>query len=194
LLILLLTSCSTLQKEQPTSDLYFQSTEDRNNQLNAINRWTVFGKIAFIQTKKRESASLNWKVNENSQQLNLTSYLGINVLHLVSDNDNHQLKVDGKTYQSDNLDNLIYSLTGLNFPTNALAYWIKGLPFDKDDKLTYSEVNQLPQTLESYYQQKVWKIQYKNYRNINGNKLPTSLLIKHSDLTIRIAINQWIIN
>ena len=50
---------------------------------------------------KRESASLIWQVNEKqqTQELNLTSYLGINVLHLKSNKKQHLIKVDGKEYR-----------------------------------------------------------------------------------------------
>jgi len=194
LVLVLLVSCSTIQKETHHTPIYSQSIEQRISQLNALNKWKISGKIAFIQSKKRESASIHWHIDESSQQLDLTSYLGINVLHLSSKNESHHLKVDGKSYQTNDLDNLIESLTGFPLPTKALSSWIKGLAFDTKDTITYSEENKLPKVLTSYYQNRIWQIEYRKYSNIEGYQLPTSLQIKHDDLTIKIAINQWTIN
>ena len=100
-----------------------QSAQQRASQLQKLTLWEIRGKIAFIQKipdqqDKRESVSIWWQVDENNQKqtLDLTSYLGMNVLHLSSIEGEHFLNVDGKEYRADNLSQLIYSLTGLTLP------------------------------------------------------------------------------
>lgn len=188
---LVLSGCTSTQKNTQAS-LPMQSSIERAEQLKKITQWQVNGKIAFIERDERNSATLNWQVNEkdNSQRLNLTSYLGINVLQLTSNQGKHNLKFDGKDYQGDNLTALIYSLTGLTLPTQALSYWIKGLAFQPSDEIKYDDSN-LPLQLTSFYNNQQWQITYGNYKQVKHYVLPSKLTVRRDNLIIKIAINQW---
>lgn len=193
----LLASCSLISNESPlqTAEKKVPVTvAARSKQLKNLLKWKVSGKIAFIKEEERNSANFVWnKKNEAEQEINLTTYLGINVLQLSSENNFHQLIIDGETYHGSNLDTLIYQLTQLNFPTQALTYWLKALPYSSNDQITYQTNNYLPQTLTSHYNQQTWLINYNAYKTINGYQLPTSLTIKTFNLMIKIRINQWTI-
>jgi len=186
-----LSGCTTT-KQVSQAPLTMQSPSERATQLNKITQWQVNGKIAFIERDKRNSATLNWQVDEknNSQQLNLTSYLGINVLQLTSKQGEHTLKFDGKDYHDRDLTALIYSLTGLTLPTKALSYWIKGLPFQSSDYIEYDDSN-LPLNLTSFYNNQQWQIAYGNYKQINDYVLPSKLTVRKDNLLIKIVINRW---
>jgi outer membrane lipoprotein LolB len=194
---LLILSCIVLSgctstKQNRADSFTTQNTIKRAEQLKQISRWQVIGKIAFFEENKRNSASLNWLVDEedNSQVLNLTSYLGINVLQLTSQQGTHHLKFDGKDYQGNDLTALIYSLTGLTLPTNALSYWLKGLAFQPSDHINYGPSN-LPLTLTSFYNNKQWQISYSSYEQVKHYILPTKLTVKKDNLLIKIAISHW---
>ena len=188
---LFLSGCTNTK--QNTSDVFaVQNSIERIEQLTKITQWQINGKIAFIEHNKRESATLNWQVNEknNSQELNLTSYLGINVLQLTSKQGQHKLKLDGKRYQGTDLTALIFSLTGLTLPTHALGYWIKGLAFQPSDIVKYDKSN-LPLSLTSFYNNEKWKITYNGYEQVNRYVLPSRLTIQKNHLLIKISINRW---
>ena len=150
-------------------------------------------KIAFIEKKSRSSATLSWQVDENksTQKLNLTTYLGINVLQLDSNANSHKIQVDGKTYQGHNLEVLIHSITGLTLPTQALTFWLKGIPYQEDDSIHYQKTTQLPLTLSSYYNNELWQVSYANYQQIDSYSLATKFSIKKDDLLIKIVVNDW---
>ena len=188
----LLSGCSSQPKEV-SKQLLNQDITQRNQQLTALIDWQISGKIAFIQDKKRESASIQWHYQESKQKqrLDLTTYLGINVLHLQSNHNIHTIKVDGSEHQGTNLDELIFSLTGLILPTEALTYWLKGLPYQTTDQFTYSKQTQLPTTLTSRYNHDIWQISYDNYQVINKYRLATKFTIRQNNLLIKIAIKQW---
>ncbi len=189
--MLTLAGCSSKPPTLPSNAELEQSIENRAKQLKQLTQWKITGKIAFIQDKKRESASLTWQVDTNTQKLNLNSYLGINILHLESKNGLHLIKVDGKEHTSKNLELLIYSLTGLTLPANALNYWLKGLPYLPTDKITYNEKTQLPETLTSFYNFSKWQIHYDRYQLVKEHRLATSLTLKKDNLLIKIAIKKW---
>ena len=194
---LLILGCSTTRLVPEEKLNIKQSIEQRNQQLLTLNKWQLKGKIAFLQTNKRESASINWKVNNDNQQLNLSTYLGISVLKLTSNNGLHTINLDGKKYQSSDLETLIYSLTQLTLPVKALSYWLKGLPYQPSDHIDYHPETQLPKSLNSQYDGRLWQIKYSKYKNIKNKStntlLATKITISQGDLTIKIAINNWTI-
>ncbi len=192
LFTLLLSGCSTVPNNE-NQVLIKQSSQQRINELQHLQQWKIKGKIAFIEKKSRSSASLSWQVdeNENTQKLNLTTYLGINVLQLDSNANSHKIQVDGKTYQGRNLETLIYSITGLTLPTQALTFWLKGIPYQEDDSIQYQKTTQLPLTLSSYYNNELWQVSYANYQQIDSYSLATKFSIKKDNLLIKIVVNDW---
>ncbi len=175
-----------------------QTAQQRASQLQQLSQWQIRGKIAFIQKTlgeqdKRESASILWQVDEdnNNQTLNLTSYLGINVLHLSSKQGQHLIKVNSQEYRSGNLPQLIYSLTGLTLPTQALTFWLKGLPYQSSDKVTFNSKTNLPLSMISTYRNSAWKITYNNYKVFGHFPMATQFTIKKDDLLIKISIKKW---
>lgn len=193
--LLLLSGCSLLPHSSSKSSSTIssiQTIEQRNQQMDQLASWNLSGKIAFIQKNKRESANLFWQQKEqNEQTLNLTTYLGINVLQLNTFQGIHTLTVDGKTYQSKNLSALIYQLTGLQLPTEALAFWLKGLAYLPSDNINYHDLTLLPTSLTSQFNGLTWNISYADYQNIQQHHLATKLTIRQDQLTIKININQW---
>ena len=198
---MLLSGCAIKPSAPLNDNIHIITSEQRTEQLLKNKKWQLKGKIAFIQLikndksnkNKRESASITWQVNEKkqTQELNLTSYLGINVLHLKSNKNQHLIKVDGKEYRSANLSQLIYSLTGLTLPTEALAFWLKSLPYNTDDEIQIDEKTQLPKNLSSYYHNAFWKINYSNYQRFNGLEMATKFTFKKDDLLIKVAVKNW---
>ncbi|PKG85771.1 outer membrane lipoprotein LolB [Colwellia sp. 75C3] len=195
LFTLVLSGCSTLPNKEP-QQLIQQTSQQRITTLQQLNQWKITGKIAFFEKKSRNSATLNWQVDEENktQQLNLTTYLGINVLQLESHSNNHNIQVDGKTYHGKNLETLIHSITGLTLPTQALTFWLKGIPYQESDNISYQKTTQLPQTLSSHYNNELWQVSYANYQQIDGYSLATKFSIRKDDLLIKIVVNEWLIN
>jgi len=201
LLIALMSGCSTLSTPIPAQQPSTLSQLQRTALLKKITHWQINGKIAFItpatktEPVRKQSASLFWQVDEQNhqQQLNLTTFLGINVFSLKSEHGMHQIKVDGKTYQSHNLHTLIYGLSHYALPTNALGYWLKGLKLHASDQLQLDPTSQLPTQLISVTNGQVWHINYADYRLVNQLPLAHKLTISTTKLTIKLHIKQWLI-
>jgi len=195
----LLSGCTSMHTVNDIDENYSSNIKIRQASLAQINNWQVKGKIAFIKTsennKDRQSASIFWKKNKKNQKLNLTTYLGINVLNLTSINNTHRIEIGGESYQSNNLNQLIQSLTNITFPAEALSYWIKAIPFNKQDNFTFDPVSNLPSTSTSNYNQRDWLIQYLSYQTLKQDNsiiaLPNKIKVVSKDITIIIAINQW---
>jgi len=198
LISIILSGCATKPTHNQSTLIIHQNAVQRAAQLTKINQWHLRGKIAFIeqikdQKSKRESVTITWKVNDSnqSQELNLTSFLGINVLHLASKDNNHLIKVNGKEYRANDLTQLVYFLTGLTLPTKALTFWLKGLPYQSSDQVMISLKTQLPVSLNSSFKDVQWQVDYSKYKVFDGVKMATQFTIKKAGLLIKIAIRNW---
>ncbi len=198
----LLPGCTSKQDIEKKAQLFNpqQTIKQRNIQLKQLKQWQIIGKIAFMKKTQRDRVYINWQVDElhKKQSLNLTTYLGINVLQLSSVYGKHRVKADGKEYKTHNLSELIQQLTGFNFPVAALNLWLKGLAYKEDDLITVNPATMLPSTLTSILPIKGelhsrWHISYDNYRLINDYMLATKFTIKKDDLLIKIVIKDWVI-
>ncbi|WOH37833.1 lipoprotein insertase outer membrane protein LolB [Thalassotalea fonticola] len=192
ILVAMLTACSTTKVA--TDQQLFQNKTQRAEQLSRLHNWTIKGKIAFIEGNSKQSANLYWRQTQHSTNLKLTTFLGVNVLTLSSKNDIHILTANGKTYQDDNLEDLLNQVSGIRLPVNALVYWIKGLKAQNEDQITYSETTLLPQTLNAWVNNTYWQLHYKKYNLVNNLRLASQLTIKHQQLVIKMAIHTWEIN
>lgn len=192
--LLLIASCSTKpefnQQSLPTN----YNLENRISYLTTINNWQINGKIAFIEGKDKKSATLFWQNNPKNQteQLNLTTYLGINVLEVNLSDGVYTIDVDKNTYQDKDIDHILQSLTGYHLPSKALKSWIKAIPFTKNDKVIYHKETHLPVSITSHYGDTTWNISYNDYSKVNDIPLPRRLTVKQNNLTIKIVVNQWI--
>ncbi|WP_085299170.1 lipoprotein insertase outer membrane protein LolB [Cognaticolwellia mytili] len=191
--ISILTACSSISDVPVANNQLNQDIDTRNKQVAQLNSWTITGKIAFINSKERQSATLHWQKDQTaeSEALNLSTLFGIKVLELKREKSNFTLEVDGQTYQTQDLDNLIYNLTGLNLPTRAMNSWLKGLAYLSSDKVKYHEKTQLPESLTSHYNNKAWQISYSKYHHIGPFQLAKQLTILQDDLRIKIVIHAW---
>ena len=193
LFVSMLSACTSINDKPVESNTASQGIDSRNKQVSQLTHWAINGKIAFINKQERQSATLHWQKDEaeKTESLNLSTLFGIKVLELNQQRDNFTLEVDGEYYQTQDLDYLIYSLTGLNLPTRAMSHWLKGIAFLPTDKLIYNEKTQLPESLLSYYNDKKWLIKYSQYHHIGRYQLAKQLTISQGNLRIKIAIHSW---
>lgn len=189
----ILSACSSIRDIPVENNQASQTITSRNKQVSQLNNWTIAGKIAFINNEQRQSATLHWQQNaiDKTESLNLSTLFGIKVLELTRQHGKVTLEVDGQHYQTENLDQLIYALTGLNFPSRAMSHWLKGLAFLPTDKVSYHVKTRLPESLSSRYNNKNWLIKYSKYHHIGPFQLAKQLTISQGDLRIKIGIHSW---
>lgn len=191
--LLLLSGCSSLNESQHEQITKHQDRTERNEKLSQLTNWKINGKMAIISPDERQSATLNWHYqgDKKRQTLNLTTVLGIQVFNLESVNNMHVIEVDGERYQSPDLNELLSSLTGFSLPTQAMTFWLKGLPYLTSDNVIYNKSTQLPNMLTSYHDEKEWQIKYSGYQQVQEYQLATQFTIKQDTLTIKINVHQW---
>ena len=190
--LIFLSGCSSLLNNHQQITEH-QNITERTKKLEALSDWKINGNWGLISPKERHSLTLNWlyQGERKRQTLNLTAVLGVQIFNLESVNGMHVINVDGQRYQSPDLNVLLSSLTGFTLPTQAMSFWLKGLPYLNSDKITYNVETQLPNTLTSFHDGKKWLLKYGAYQQVGQYQLATKFTIKQEDLTIKINVHQW---
>ncbi|UBO73193.1 lipoprotein insertase outer membrane protein LolB [Aeromonas rivuli] len=180
--LLLLAGCTVTQPQRQQVDWQQERTR-----LERLDHWQLSGKMAIITAQQKGSARLNWQQNGEDYRLNLTSLIGTSILELsrvqgqVSLTDN-----EGKLHQSQDAEALIYQLTGWHLPIDGLPEWIKGLPGKADYNLN-------PDNSLASVRDGQWQINYQDYRDQNGYRLPHLLNMTGPQSRLKLQINEWIL-
>jgi outer membrane lipoprotein LolB len=133
------------------------------------------------------SARLKWNHEATSDALWLYSPVGSTIATLVSDGDRATLVTAKKeSFSSNNVQALTREVLGWDLPLNGLRYWVLGradpdvpvMSLEQDDRL---RIKQLVQ--------RDWQIDYLAYPG--DSALPSSMVLRYSDLRMRLIIDGW---
>ncbi|WP_185967930.1 lipoprotein insertase outer membrane protein LolB [Thalassotalea sp. PS06] len=163
----------------------------RQEQMQDIDKWLVKGKMAFMQGSERKSANIYWRHEPDTVKLNLTTFLGVNILNLNSIDDGYELKIDGKRYTGPNLQALLAGISGIELPVEDLTFWIKGIKAQPQDALFFNSENGLPARIQARRGNELWQIDYQAFEKVDEHYMPSKLTLKHGQLTIKLAISDW---
>ncbi|MER2493524.1 lipoprotein insertase outer membrane protein LolB [Catenovulum sediminis] len=179
-LLFFLTSCSTIKDIPDLKALY---------SANQISSFALHGKIAFITAQERQSSNLYWQQKNERYELNLTTFLGIQLAEVVGTPNHLFVSADGKTYQSNSPEQLIEETIGWPVPISHLQNWIKGVHngviINRHDNKQAKEVLVRTSSTEE------WTLNYLSYKKYGNIYLPTKIKCQSYGLTVILQINEW---
>ncbi|ALP41108.1 lipoprotein insertase outer membrane protein LolB [Aeromonas schubertii] len=180
-LALLLAGCATTPQPQRQQVDWSQE----RLRLEQLTHWQLSGKLAIITEKEKGSARLNWQQEGDDYRLNLTSVIGTHILELSRQSGRLTLiDRDGNRHQSQDAGDLIYRLTGWELPIDGLPEWIKGLPGEA--RYTLNPDKSLASVTDG-----AWQIDYQQYRDQDGYRLPHQLSLQGEGTRLKLLINEW---
>lgn len=188
---LMLAACSTLTPPGPATSPTSPQWQQHQQQLQQLDQFQIRGSFAYISDKQKVYARFFWQqYSPERYRLLLTNPLGSTELELMVQPGVTQLTDNqGKRYVSDNPEEMIGKLTGMDIPINSLRQWIVGLPgetknFTLDDQyrlkqLTYTQDHQ------------VWTVDYQEYNTQTRLALPSRLELKQDGQRIKLKMDNW---
>lgn len=189
LLSMTLSACAFFS--EPPEPQSVAAQQLRQQQMADITQWLVKGKMAFMQSSERKSANLYWHHKPQQEKLNLTTFLGVNVLSLSSIDSGYELKVDGKRYTGTQLQPLLTGISGIDLPVDDLTSWIKGAKAKPQDALFFNSETGLPARIQALRNNRMWQIDYQAFSKVDNHYMPSKLTLKHGQMTIKLAISSW---
>lgn len=182
-LLILLSSCSTIQKPDTESEPAAQVSE------NFPLSWTINGRISVIHETENWYARFNWIQQHQDFQIRFTGPLGETELQISQIDQDTLLKTPSLERRSDDIEQLVFQETGWQFPVTSLRYWSQGRP----DPGMASQVAYNAQQKISNIHQADWHIQYPERVSVDGYLLPKKIIVTRQGLKIKIIVTQWLL-
>ncbi|WP_192954816.1 lipoprotein insertase outer membrane protein LolB [Gallaecimonas mangrovi] len=151
-----------------------------------LDHYEVTGKVAILTDKSRDSANLYWQQDEKDYYLQLTTFLGTQVLAMESKAGQVSLTNRNGTYHDTDAQRLLYRLSGWQIPVNDLPQWLKGNAGAQGQIVAKDKQGRIA-TLQS----QGWTIQYQGWSRQGGRELPTKLDLRKDNIRIKLQIDQW---
>ncbi|GEM_PF-1644936 len=178
--VLFLQACSSLQQNVEVENLTHPSQ---------IRQFTISGKMAIKVPGNNKSATFYWQQDQLAYDIQLSTYLGIQVADISGTPEYIEIKADGEYYQSNAPEQLIANQIGWQLPINALSNWVKGL---HNGVIATFHPDGLPKKVivrTSPTQQ--WALNYLSYQPLGNIQVPHKIKCQTTNLTVILQINQW---
>lgn len=187
----LLAACNTTQHKGPAGSPTAPKWREHESQVQKIAEYQTRGAFAYLSDKQKVYARFFWQQSAPERyRLLLTNPLGSTEMELnvipgvVQLTDNK-----GKRYVSDNADDMIRKLTGMQIPLQSLRLWMLGLPGDATDFTLDSQYRL--QDLTYSKDGLTWKVNYLKYDADTQPSLPAQLEITQGDQRIKLKMDNW---
>jgi len=186
--ILELCACQSSQAPMVDSAPVPMSWSEQQRQKAAIKSWVAEGGFAVKQGSKGWSGSFEW-IQKDSAHYDLHFYgpFGTGNTQLTGSPGNVVLENSQGVSKAESADLLLFQKTGFLFPVSYIYDWIRGIPAKKDARnLNFDQYGRLID-----FQQGGWYIFYKGYTLTSSGELPSDILLKYNDVSIKILIRSW---
>ncbi|PVZ78590.1 lipoprotein localization factor LolB [Serratia sp. S1B] len=187
---LLLTAC-TLFGSGPSTSTSSPQWHAHKEAVQQLNQYQTRGAFAFLSDQKKVYARFFWQqYSPDRYRLLLTNPLGSTELELNVQSGIVQLMDNqGRRYVSDNPQEMIRKLSGMEIPLDNLRQWMLGLPGEATDFQLDSQYRLKKLT----YQQGAltWTVTYQEYNTDLKTPLPSRLELQQGDQRIKLKMDNW---
>ena len=186
--VLLLLVCSTVlaacvttrRAPAPVAAAWEQRVAD----LQALSSWRLEGRVAVAAGTQGWQASLNWRENGALAEVHLSGPLGVGSMVLKRGPDG--LSLNGAP-PSDAVLVQLQERLGFELPIDHLRYWLLGVP----DPSAAFELKRNDQDRALLLTQDDWTVDYDRYMPVDGDLLPSHLVLHRANVRVRIVVDHW---
>lgn len=152
--------------------------------LQRTSHWEMTGRAAAAVGTQGWQASLNWRQQGDAAEVHLAGPLGIGAI--VVNQSPQGVAVNGGAAGADVLGQLQQRL-GFDLPLANLRYWLLGVP---DPGSTF-ELERNEADRAKHLTQAGWSVDYEQYADVDGDRLPSRLVLYHEGVRVRVAADHW---
>jgi len=187
--VALMQGCVSIPATSTVDQRQVQSLYQQHLQDNAgIETFSLQARIAVQTEGKGFSGRLHWQHNANQDEIALFSPLGGQVARMQKNVDGVTLTdANGNTQRAVNAESLTQNLLGWQLPLQGLADWSLGQPHSTPIQALSLDERGLITSLK----QDDWLISYDQYSEKNKHLLPSKIVLRSKNLTLKILIEEW---
>ncbi|PKO53473.1 MAG: outer membrane lipoprotein LolB [Betaproteobacteria bacterium HGW-Betaproteobacteria-2] len=191
--LLLLSGCAAL-KPVPESQLPTPvgSPAELNRahleQLASINQFHLQARIGIQANGKGSSGSTRWRHNVEGNDISMLSPVGGTVAKIITNTEGVTLTTnDGKVLQAKDAEALTEEHLGWRLPLQGLPDWALGRPTKRIfEEMHWDNIGRITRL-----KQDGWDIEYPEYMEAGGYRLPKRINLRSRNLTLKLIIERW---
>ena len=188
--LLVLAGCASRSIE--TAELVAEEIKEQRWQLHRdgleqLQFWQLTGRLNLRVPGESGTLSIDWQQQQAQYSLLLDGPLGTSVARVYGSDNGVSVTVSNETRYGSSPEDLLYSLTGWQFPVSYLKHWVVGLPAPDSDARIMLSNQGYPERIE----QSGWEIVYRKRSSTDGLYLPTRLTISSGDVRLSLIVSDW---
>ncbi len=183
-LVLVASGCATLP---PAAEPHDWPT--RRAALQALDRWTLDGRIAVAAGEKGFSGGIDWLQQGTSADIQISGPMGGKLMDIRLEGGESIVSTDtsGKSGEVARSDMEKYLGPGQSLPIEEMRYWLVGAPAPG---APHEETLGRDQRLASL-SQSGWQVRYDRYQPVGAIALPSRMEMTTEGLRLRVAVSDW---
>jgi outer membrane lipoprotein LolB len=165
--------------------------EQQRALVDRLGKWKLEGRIAVRTTQDAWQANLVWEHDGKQDRLRVSGPLNQGMVSIVLQEDLIFINEgNGVERVSRDPDALLTEKLGFSVPLANLRYWILGVPapFEESTAMELDPAGRL-----RHLRQSDWSLDFERYGYWDGISLPQKILIRNSELRIKLFADEWTI-
>jgi len=193
LTLILLSGCASLKPPSESTLPIPSGTPAELNRIHLerlaeIRHFYLQARIGIQANGKGSSGSTRWRHGPEGNDISMLSPVGGTVAKIIDNNTGVTLTTnDGKVLQADDAESLTEEHLGWRLPLRGLPDWALGRPGDH----LYEEMHWDNIGRVKLLKQDGWEIEYPEYMEVNGYRLPKRINLRNRGLTLKLVIERW---
>ncbi len=156
--------------------------------LSQVDHWQLEARVAIQTADDSTTASLDWNKTGREFDFLLSGAFGVTLAHLVQEKQRATLNIpDHDTFVHHDAQVLLQQALGWDFPIDALAYWVKGLPSGAAGEIVTRDETGRLETIEMGF----WRINFSKYKQFQGYQLPKMIKAVHPQMSLKVVAKKW---
>lgn len=191
--LLLISGCATLKPaaESPLPTPVGSPSELHQvhiKQLAQIQQFYLQARIGIQSEGKGSSGSTRWRHNPEGNDISMLSPVGGTVAKIITNAEGVTLTTnDGKVLQAADAESLTEEHLGWRLPLTGLPDWALGRPANRlVEELQWDSIGRITKL-----KQDGWEIEYLEYMETSGYRLPKRISLRSKNLTLKLVIESW---
>lgn len=151
---------------------------------NALDTWSITGKIGVRTPKESMAGFLTWQQNQHAFDIYVSGPLAQGATRIIGDLNTVTIEQGGQTKQGIDPQQLIWQELGWQFPLSNLKHWLTGNTAPESNAQIIKQGNRL----ESF-KQDGWTVNYLRFDEYYN--LPERIRISQGDWRFTIIVKTW---
>lgn len=163
---------------------------ERQNELGAMQDWTLTGRVAVKLNGDGWNAHLHWTQAGDAYRIRVFDPFGRTLALIEGEAGLATLRTtEGGVLQAADPETLMDEQFGWHLPLTGMRYWLRGIPTAAPaPEFLRLDAQGRPELL----QQDGWSISYDDFATAHPMALPTRIGMERQFISVRLAVANWV--